>query len=280
MPRPLRWDPRKPAKPWLLPISSPATRCVMAPTARARISIETLRGVPSCVTSDSCFRLRSRAGRPAGVYRIAPRSTSWAVRTRRFMRPARRTAATSSGRGLLMLMLRLGRLAGLFLLDHLHHDRGRRLGLALDHREVAQHGVVEAEAGLELGEHVLAALDVDAQVVRLRELLDQVGHLATAPVLHPVHLAAAGGDDALVAFQHGRNLLALIRMDQEHDLIVTHVGSSWVQPESIPGGEATPKRPTRVWQGEKPMIIARRLSPGRGCAAPARRRVPAARAPA
>jgi hypothetical protein len=63
----------------------------------------------------------------------------------------------------------------------------------------------------------LAALDVQAQVVRLGELLDQVGQLAAAPILDPVHLAAAGGDEALVAFQHGRNLFALIRMDQQND---------------------------------------------------------------
>src|SRR5438105_9108 len=222
MPRPLRWEPRKPAKPWLLPISIPARRCVICPTARALISIETLRGVPSCVTSDSCFRLKSRAGRPAGVYLTAPRSTSWAVRTSRFIgrRLAARTRPTSSGGGFLLLLLRS--LAGFFLLDHLHHHRRSGLGLALDHRQVAQHGVVEAEAGLELGQHLFAALGGDAQIVGLGQLLDQVGHLATAPVFHAVHLAATGGDDALVAFQHGRNLFALIRMDQEHDFIVTH----------------------------------------------------------
>src|SRR5438552_8655073 len=151
MPRPLRWEPRKPAKPWLLPISIPARRCVICPTARALSSIKTLRGWPSCVTSDSCFRLKSRAGKPAGVYLTAPRSTSWAVRTRRFMRrtPAARTRYSPSGRGLLLLR----GLAGFFLFDHLHHDRWRGLGLALDHRQVAQHGVVEAEARFEFGQH-------------------------------------------------------------------------------------------------------------------------------
>ena len=33
------------------------------------------------------------------------------------------------------------------------------------------------------------------------------------------------GDDALVALYHGRYLLALVRVDQEHDLIVPHVVS-------------------------------------------------------
>src|SRR5437762_7388398 len=127
-------------------MSSVSRRCVISPIARALISIETLRGCPSCVTCDSCFRLKSRAGRPAGVYLTAPRSTSWAERTRRFMRLAvmKRTLRSSSGGGFLMLLLRS--LAGFFLLDHLHHDRRRGLGLALDHRQVAQHGVVEARS--------------------------------------------------------------------------------------------------------------------------------------
>src|SRR4051794_28212877 len=212
-------------------MSSFSRRCVMSPMARALISMETFRGWPSCVTSDSCLSTRSRAGRPAGVYLTAPRSVSWADRTRRFMRRrSKRTLRPSSGRGLLLL---LRGLAGFFLLDHLHHDRRGRLGLALDHGEVAQHGVVEAEAGLELGKNFLAALDVDAQIVGLGQLLDQVGHLATAPVFHAVHLAAGGGEDALVAFQHGRNLLALIRMDQEHDFIVTHWNSLWIASSGV-----------------------------------------------
>ena len=87
---------------------------------------------------------------------------------------------------------------------------------------MTQYGVVEAEARFELGQRFLAALDVQAQVVRLRELLDHVGQLAAAPVLDAVHLATGSGDEALVALQHGRNLLALIRMDQQNDFIVTH----------------------------------------------------------
>ena len=96
------------------------------------------------------------------------------------------------------------------------------------HNHAADNGVVEAEAGLELSQDFLAALDVQAQVVGLGELLDQVSHLATAPVLDPVHDTATGGDQALVALQHGRNLFALIRMDQQNDFVVTHKCSLWI----------------------------------------------------
>jgi hypothetical protein len=39
-----------------------------------------------------------------------------------------------------------------------------------------------------------------------------------------VHLAAFGLDQALVAVEHAGHLLALVRMDQEHDFIMTHCG--------------------------------------------------------
>jgi hypothetical protein len=63
-------------------------------------------------------------------------------------------------------------------------------------------------------------------------LLDRVGQLAAAPVFQSDHLATGIGDEALVAFQHGRNLFALIRVDQEDDLIVTHGHSLWISARS------------------------------------------------
>src|SRR6476661_3311559 len=139
-----------------------------------------------------------------------------AVRTTWFI------TARSATTGALRLVLRLLGLASFLALDGLHHRRRAGVGLLLLHRQVAQHGVVEAEGVLELTHHVLVGLDVDAQVVRLGELVDLVGQLAAAPVLDTMHLAAAGGDHALVTLQHGRNLFALVRVDQQHDFIMTH----------------------------------------------------------
>ena len=41
-------------------------------------------------------------------------------------------------------------------------------------------------------------------------------------LLDAMDRAAARGDDAAVAFDHGGDLLALVRVDQKHDLVVTH----------------------------------------------------------
>jgi hypothetical protein len=43
-----------------------------------------------------------------------------------------------------------------------------------------------------------------------------------------MHFATAGRDQGLVTFQHGRNLFALIRVDQQNDLVVTHECSLWI----------------------------------------------------
>jgi len=49
------------------------------------------------------------------------------------------------------------------------------------------------------------------------QLLDQVSQLTAAPIFDAMHFATASGDHGFVAFQHGRDLLALIRMDQQDD---------------------------------------------------------------
>jgi len=51
-------------------------------------------------------------------------------------------------------------LAGVFLLDTLEHDGSAGLGLFLLDRQMTQHGVIEAEAGFQLDQGFLAALDV------------------------------------------------------------------------------------------------------------------------
>jgi hypothetical protein len=87
--------------------------------------------------------------------------------------------------------------------------------------------------------------------MRLGELLDQVSHLATTPVFNTVDLAATGGNDALVAFDHRGHLLALIRMDDKYYFIVTHKNSFWTDIKI-----AHPGVKTSVGRG-KPKIIPR-----------------------
>jgi hypothetical protein len=41
-------------------------------------------------------------------------------------------------------------------------------------------------------------------------------------------LATARRDHALVTLEHGRNLLALVWMDQKHNFVMPHVVSLWM----------------------------------------------------
>src|SRR6478735_8040771 len=95
----------------------------MLPKATALTATFTCLGCPASVISDSCSRLKSRAGNPAGVYRKA---LAWAIRA---LKTSWFTPGSSGGLGRLRLVLRLLGLAGLFALDRAHH--GRRAGIGL-----------------------------------------------------------------------------------------------------------------------------------------------------
>ncbi|MNN43300.1 hypothetical protein D3C81_1575280 [compost metagenome] len=55
----------------------------------------------------------------------------------------------------------------------------------------------------------------------LDQVLDRVSQLAAAPIFQTVDGAVAVLDQRLVALDHGRDLFALIRVDQEHDFVMT-----------------------------------------------------------
>ena len=59
-----------------------------------------------------------------------------------------------------------GNLAGLFLLNDLHHRGGSGFGMLRLHSEVAKNGVVETEAVFDLEDRLMAALDVEEHIVR------------------------------------------------------------------------------------------------------------------
>src|SRR5688500_7073127 len=140
---PLRGVARKPVKPQGLPTGWRAIASATLPIATALTAAFTSRGWPASTTSDSCSSRKSRAGKPAGVWRKAPISAMRAFRATWFT--GGRAAAASA----LRLDLRLLGLARFLALDGLHHRRGAGIGLLLLHRQVAQHGVVEAECVLE-----------------------------------------------------------------------------------------------------------------------------------
>ena len=99
----------------------------------------------------------------------------------------------------------------------------RRLAYRLPAQEdqVAQHRVVEAEGPLEVVYHLRTALYVHQNVVRLVHLGDGIGELAASPVFEAMDPALLRLDDRPVALDHRGHLFALIRMDQDHDLVVS-----------------------------------------------------------
>src|SRR5579863_5568214 len=120
------------------------------------------------------------------------------------------------------------------------HRRGLGNGLVHLHYEVSQHRIAETERTRELGEGLLIALDVEQDVVRFVNFGNGEGQLAPAPVLETMHRAAAGTDHAFVAIDHRRNLLALVRVDQEHDFIMPHCRLPTGKPP-VASGEARSK---------------------------------------
>src|SRR3546814_16731698 len=86
----------------------------------------------------------------------------------------------------------------------------------------------------------------DLDVVGLDQVVDRIGQLAATPVLETVDLALAALDQRLVALDHGGHLLALVRMDQEHDFVMTHV-VFLVDIRPPPGWEAARIAPRRSW---------------------------------
>src|ERR1035437_9009257 len=143
-------------------------------------------------------------------------------------------------------------LGSIFLLHSLHHRRWCGLGLLHFYREVAQHGIIELEAGFDFDQCFVVALDVQANIVCLGEFLDNVGQLTTAPVFDAVNLAAVGGDDRLVALDHRGHLLALIRMDDKYDFIMTHAKLL------LDGLNKSPTSASRrVWEEENRKLYAK-----------------------
>ena len=60
------------------------------------------------------------------------------------------------------------------------------------------------------------------------ELGNGESQLAAAPVFQAMNRSVIALDQAAVTFQHGRNLLALVRVDQKTYFKVSHCDSLWV----------------------------------------------------
>ncbi len=94
---------------------------------------------------------------------------------------------------------------------------------------MTQYSVIELESVLEFVEHCLIALDVHQNVVCLVNFLDGIDQLPPAPVFYAMDLSLTAGYQRPIAFNHCRDLLALIGMDNKYDLKVPHAHISlWI----------------------------------------------------
>src|SRR5690606_2428601 len=93
---------------------------------------------------------------------------------------------------------------------------------------MTQHSIVVAESMLELFKRGVTAFDVHAHIVCLDQFFDRVGQLTATPVLKAVNRAFLAGDERLIALDHGRNLFALVRVNNENYFVMTHRSSFWM----------------------------------------------------
>ena len=119
-------------------------------------------------------------------------------------------------------------LAGCFLLHRAGQHRllGNRLVTA-DH-QVPQYRIAEVQRAHQFVQRLPPALHVHEHVVRLLHLGDGIGQHAPAQILVAVDLALTAFNDAHVALHHYAGPLTLIRMDQQHDFVVSQWNSSMV----------------------------------------------------
>src|SRR4030095_10571945 len=107
-----------------------------------------------------------------------------------------------------------------------HHRRRREDRFLFRDVQVAQHRIVELERVLELGQRFAVDTDVHQHVMGLVDLGDRVSELAPTPVLETVDPAILAGDGRAIPLDHRGHLLALVRMHDENDFVVTHAEHS------------------------------------------------------
>ena len=85
-----------------------------------------------------------------------------------------------------------------------------------------QYGITKLECRENFIQSTLVALNIHQYVMRFMQLYYGMGELTTTPVFQSMNLAAAHGHHGAVALDHGGYLLALVRMNQKHDFVVSH----------------------------------------------------------
>ena len=90
---------------------------------------------------------------------------------------------------------------------------------------MAKNRIVEAESVFDFSQCLARALNVHEHIVGLDKLVNRISKLTTSPILNAVHFAALLENEVLVAFNHRRHLLGLIRVHDDTQFIMTHYSS-------------------------------------------------------
>ena len=98
---------------------------------------------------------------------------------------------------------------------------------------MAQNGIVELERMIEFVQRFAVALNVHQNVMGLVDFLDRVSQLTATPVFQTMKSTALGSNDGAVALDHAGHLLALVRMDDKNDFVMTHANSFWDKPSTM-----------------------------------------------
>ncbi|EQD23595.1 hypothetical protein NM3173_2200 [Neisseria meningitidis NM3173] len=94
--------------------------------------------------------------------------------------------------------------------------------------QMTQYCIIEAECGFQLFNHFGSGFDVHQNVMGFMDFVNRVSQLAATPVFQTVNLTVCFGNHGFVTFNHSGYLLALIGMNDKHDLVMTHVISLWM----------------------------------------------------
>ena len=114
--------------------------------------------------------------------------------------------------------------------------------MAADH-EVANHRIVETERAREFFKRFGVHFHIHQDVVRLVDLRNGIGELASAPVFHSMYGAAPAFDHGAVALHHSAHLFGLVRVHHEDYFVVSHFNSSSRVRRRVPN------RVRRGWTG-------------------------------
>ena len=113
-------------------------------------------------------------------------------------------------------------LLGLFLSHGDRHRRRLRYSFVTRKNEVTQDRVVKLECAFDFFDYREITLNVEKSIMRFVNFVDRMRELTTAPIFAAVNNTAGFGHHALVFLYHGRNLFALVRMNQKYYFVMPH----------------------------------------------------------